>query len=357
METCPKIKQYKTMKLIISNLIRNVTFFLSNSIKNIGDWPYETKKFITKIKLWIYDQFIMFEDIVETNIGLGKQHLHNGDIKDAILRFKIVRWLFDKENEEVHYYLGWCYFLTGDKKLALENLSKAGKYDDIGLKKFVENPQSSKLVPHEVWHKIQEYRLADANEAYFATDFYKNPIEIPVEFVNQYLFAIQEMNPKAKILDLGAATGLVGVYLDHKISANYNITALDEHSAFLEYMKELRGERGAIYDNVEFGSLHKIKNLFGKKKYDHIFSFNSLKFTQDLSEYFKAISNALEKNGCFAIMLPLAKKTEWSEKNLSYVYEKSFIEKQLKLAKFDIVSIKEWSLYKKGNYVSFICKK
>lgn len=345
------------MKIIISNMLRNIALFLSSMFKNLADLPYDFRENMVKFRLHINDQFLKFENITETNIELGLQHLNNGDIKDAILRFKIARWLFDKENPEIHYYLGWCYFLQGQQDLALKALEKAKDSDKVKLKNFLEKANNIDLVPHEIWHKMKEYTIIDSREKYFAKDFYSRIVELPAEFISHFLLTVQELKPRAQILDLGAATGMMGSFLDYKITASYELTAIDEHQIYLEYMKDLRGERGFIYDKTILASLHKFKNIFAKKKYDIILSFDSLSFVKDLASYFKVINSGLEKEGVFAILLPLANDTVWSCKELSYIYEKPYIEKQLELAKFEIISIKEWSLYKKGKYGAFICKK
>jgi tetratricopeptide (TPR) repeat protein len=345
------------MKLIITNIVRNITSSISYILRNLIDLPYDFRNNMVRLRLFINDQFLKFENITETNIDLGLEHLRNGDIKDAILRFRIARWLFEKDSPEIHYYLGWCYFLNGNKDMALKTLEKAKSQDTVGLKTFIENPEKCDFVPHEIWFKLREYTMVDSRDKYYAKDFYNKVVELPLEFISHFLLTIQELKPKSQILDLGAATGIIGSYLDYQISADYEITAVDEHQVYLEYAKDLRGERGFVYDKNILESLHKIKNIFTKKKYDVVLSFDGLSFVRNLTSYFKIIHTGLSKEGIFTLLLPTGKKTEWSPKGLSYIYDKSDIEKQLGLAKFDIVSIKEWSLYKKGKYVSFICKK
>lgn len=345
------------MKLIISNIIRNIASFVTYIFNNLAYLPYDIKDQMRKIRLFINDQFLKFENITETNIQLGLEHLRNGDIKDAILRFRIAKWLFDKENPELHYHLGWCYFLNGQKDMALKALAKSKDQDKVGLKKFIENPEKCNYVPYEIWSKMKEYTMIDSRDKYFAEDMYRNITELPLEFVSHFLTTIQELRPRSQILDLGAATGLVGSYLDYKINVDYDITGVDEHKIYLNYMKDLRGERGFVYNRAISGSLHKIKDIFAKKKYDVVLSFDSLSFVQDLGNFFKPVNSGMAKDGIFAVLLPVGKQNAWSISDLSYMYDKSFVEKQLELAKFEIVSIKEWTLRKKGKYVSFICKK
>ena len=87
-------------------MLKNVIGFISNMIEGIFDLPNAMKSGILRLKLFVKDQILKFENLTETNLELGKYHLHNGNINDAMIRFRIAGWLLRKDNPEIHYWLG-----------------------------------------------------------------------------------------------------------------------------------------------------------------------------------------------------------------------------------------------------------
>lgn len=305
----------------------------------------------------INDQFLKWENVIETNIDLGKYHLKCGNVRDAIMRFKIARFFFDKENHEIHYWLGWCYFIQNKYELAKECLRKAGKSDEIKLGQFLEKADVQKEVPREIWHNIREITLCEGDEKYFSKDLYNNNIDMPLEYIEFFLNSVEELVHKPRILDYGCGNGLAGSYLDYKIDKEYIIDGVDSEEICLDYVKTIRGERGYVYDNVEKAYLDNPDKIFEKKKYDIIFSFNSLSFKTDLSSILKSFNKNLTRQGLVSVLLPTSSKTSWDGARRSYSFNTDEISEQFRLAKFDIIDIKEWSLGKNKKYVSIVARK
>jgi SAM-dependent methyltransferase len=345
------------MNNILSNVFKRLLTFLSN----IGEYIFNIKYIFTsaqqKLILFIHDQKMKFSNLTETNIELGKYHLHTGHIKDAILRFRIAKILFDKNNPEIDYWLGWCYFLKPDYELAKDYLNHAKEADIDGLGNFIRNPEAVSEVPPSIWPMIRSISILQGNSKYSALDFYSKPIELPLEFIEFFLNNIKELPTGIKILDFGCASGLIGSYLDYKTDAEYYITGVDEYELFIDYIKNLRGERGFIYNKTAQIPISNVEDIIKNEKYDIIFSFDSLAFVKNFSKYFTSFYEALNKNGCFTILLPCSNKTSWDPIKRNFVYDRDDISEQLKLAKFDIDDIKEWSLGRQGSYIAFICKK
>jgi SAM-dependent methyltransferase len=358
MKTWPEIKSLLIrMNNIISNIFKRLAEFFSNITDYITDIPDILQELKQKLTLFIHDQKMKFGNLTETNIDLGKYHLHTGHIKDAILRFRIAKMLFDKDNPEINYWLGWCYFLKPDYQLAIDYLNQGKAADTDGLGDFIKNPDAVEEVPQSIWSMLRSLTILEGNSKYSAVDFYNKPIEIPLVFIEFFLSNVKELPRGVRILDFGCSSGLAGSYLDYKTDAEYYITGVDEHELFIDYIKNLRGERGFIYNKTVQSPISKVEDIINTEKYDVILSFDSLAYVKNFSRYFKSFYQALNKNGFFAILLPCSNKTIWDPSKRSFVYNSNDIAEQLKLAKFDIMDIKEWSLGRRGSYVAFTCKK
>ncbi len=358
MKTCSEIKSLlNQMNNILSNLFRRILNLLAIVTDYVMNIPYLFKNSKQRIEIFIHDQIMKFRNLGQTNIELGKYHLHSGHIKDALLRFRIAKMFFDKDNPEIDYWLGWCYFLTGDYLLATTHLNSAKKEDIVGLGKFISDPEVVDEVPHEIWHMLRSITIFEGNEKYSAKDFYNKPIELPLQFIEFFLKNAEDLPVGLKLLDFGCATGLVGSYLDYKTDAQYYITGVDEHELFIDYIKNIRGERGFVYNKTSQANLLDVETIVKDEKYDAIFSFDSLSFVKKFSRYFKSFYQALNKGGYFVLLLPCSNKTIWDPRKKSFMYDSNDLSEQLKLAKFDIMDIKEWSLGRQGSYVAFVCVK
>ncbi|MGV2432153.1 MAG UNVERIFIED_CONTAM: class I SAM-dependent methyltransferase [Rickettsiaceae bacterium] len=345
------------MTNIITNFSKKIASFVLELYNTIRDMPKLYRESLVELKLFIRNQIFKLQNITETNIELGKYHLNNGDIGDAILRFKIAKLLFDKENPVINYWLGWCYFLKADYNLTLKFLSDIKSLEANNLKNFIKDADNIKEVPNDIWHMIKSSTLSGLGSKYYVSNLYNKPIDMPTEFMEFALAHIEEIPNNTKILDFGASKGFVGALLDYKTDAKYSIAGMDDLEIFVSYIKEIRGERGVVYDEMLYRNLHDPKAAVKGQKYDIIFSFDSLAFVRDFSKYFTSFYESLNREGYFVILLPKGTTSGWNPKNMSYKYKQSDIESQLNLAKFNIMAIKEWSLGKEKTYISFICKK
>lgn len=67
------------------------------------------------------------QDLRQTNFNLGRQHLKNGKLSEAILRFRIIKKIWP-DFYDAHYELAYCLALKGKfnkAKKILEDLLKA----------------------------------------------------------------------------------------------------------------------------------------------------------------------------------------------------------------------------------------
>lgn len=346
----------KEENYMIYKAIRYTKALILDFLEYFTSIPKHVRGMTQAITIFIHDQRIKFQNILETNIELGKHHLFRGKISDALFRFKIAHFLFDPQNKEINYWLGWCYFFKSKYDIAIPYLEDSKEEDRYGLCDFIKHHDTAKEVPERLWNIIQSISIAEYDDRYYIKDLYGHYTDLPLEFVQFCLENIKEIPDGTDIMDYGCGTGLVGSMLDQIVSSEYKISAVENVEIFVDYVGKIMGDRGRVYDHVFNSSLHNIQNMFASKKHNIIFSFDSMAFTKELDAHFKAFNKGLHKSGHVALLLPLASKTEasktrWSKANKSFVYAENDVVEQLKLAGFDILAIKKWKL---GGNKSFI---
>lgn len=305
--------------------------------------------------LLIAEQKAKFRNILATNIDLGKHHLFSGRISDALLRFRIAHLLFDTNNKEINYWLGWCYFFKSDYETAIAYLEDSKEHDKHHLINLIKNNHTIQTVAEPLWHIMQPIRVSAHHDNYYRNNSHTSLIDLPSDFIKLCMNNIKTINNGSEILDYGCNLGMVGSILDTIISSKYHLSAIEDIEIFADYTQHLIGERGHIYDQITNISLYDAHKSLAAKKYDLITSFDNLIFTQDLTTYFKSFHRALTKNGHLAILLPLSDKTGWSIDNQSFVFNENDLKSQLKLAEFNILDIKKWKLSADRSFIAFIC--
>lgn len=201
----------------IVNIFRNILCFFSDMMSSTINLPRTFKNYMAQFRIYLSHQDIKFQNIVKTNIELEKYHLKTGYIKDAIIRFKIAQFFFDRDNPEIHYWLGWCYFLQGKYDKAVKSLKKGNKSDEVKLAKFLENIDSETEIPRQIFEDLREITQCEGNKKYYSKDLYSNNIELPMEYMEFFLSSIEKLTHKPKILDYGCGSGLAGSYLDYQL--------------------------------------------------------------------------------------------------------------------------------------------
>lgn len=283
-----------------------------------------------------------------TNLDLAIYHMNNGNISDAILRLKILDFIISPNDEEVFGLLAFCYLAKGNKAKALDYINKTSeKHDPLGLKAFLTNNDLTEI-PVQIHN---EYRKICAE--LYIPKWRSYEIYIPKLFVTSLFAAIEELPARCKILDLGTSAGLIGAELDYKLEKNYSLTGVDNIKELTKHTKH--GKRN-LYDELLDLSVKEFLLQEHSKKYNIITSFCSLDFAKDLSSYFVKIKKILAVNGYFALLLQTDSKSYLNRAENNFVYVKSDIEKQLRLANFEILDIKGWRISRSIFYNIFIVK-
>jgi len=98
------------------------------------------------------------KDLSKTNYELGIKHLENGNLREAIFRFKITK-KFWPENYEAYYELIYCLIMEGDfeeaQKVIEELLEKRPDYKEKIDQLFLQ-PEEELGAPEELKGELRE---------------------------------------------------------------------------------------------------------------------------------------------------------------------------------------------------------
>jgi tetratricopeptide (TPR) repeat protein len=294
---------------------------------------------------------INLKDLRTSNLRLGIIHLKLGNINDAIMRLKMVTKFFGPKDATAHYYLGWAYFIKDNYTKAQENLKLGQKEDKENLASFIQNIDSVKEVPSEIWLK---YRELTAKRECDKWQVCNN--QMPKEFIAKLFDELGELPKDCQILDLGAGDGAIGRVIDNKLHKNYRLTGTQDLEDLQIKIRHLEEDGKQIYDDLISDSVAVfLKN--NKASYHIIISFDSLGFTSNLQPYFNQIHKLTKQDGFLALLLRSSDKTTWDQKIGAFIYSSQDVVDQLKLADFNIVNISEWTVSRSNDYKMFICRK
>jgi len=99
-------------------------------------WEERKAEIVPQVKKWM-ESFLeecskaqgKLKNLPETNYRLGLYHMKQGNLSDAIMRFKMVTSLLAPNRADAYYNLGRCLALKGEKGAAIEALRKAISLD------------------------------------------------------------------------------------------------------------------------------------------------------------------------------------------------------------------------------------
>lgn len=316
---------------------------------------------ITQIPSWFKQQlFCLFNDIkniryslknlASSNMDLGIYHMQNGNFRDAIFRFKLVKRFFEPGNKIVRYRLGWVYFLKQDHKNAVIQLAKAEQEDEVNLLAFIKSIDSAQYIPSNIYSL---YR--DLTAQLFIDKFNSNVVNIPKNLVLELNTNITDLPENYDILELGSNVGLLGNELQKRMQEQCSITAVETSSRMLELQNLYFPDR-QLYDAI-------IHNPIGEflennsKQYDIITSLDGLTFAKNLQETFANIFATLKPKGYFACVIGSSTATQLANSCSEFTYNSQKISVLLHDIGFNILSFKEINLEIKNNYAIFICRK
>ena len=286
----------------------------------------------------------------QTNIDLGIYHIKNGNFNDAILRFKLISNFLSPNDALADYFLGWCYFFKHKYSKALEYFLISKDIDNIGLVSFLQNKEYVDIIPIGIW---QKYRELNAKAEGMKWD--DKSLDIPRLFVKELCDVVDALPKNCHMLDLGSGLGFIGAEISQKLHRGYHLTGVEDIEWMVEFAMNL-DYGGRVYDAMHRQTIQEFLNT-NEEKYDIITNLCSLGYAKNLGESFAQIYKRLNPLGHFAILLPTNSSTGLNLDICSFEYSRSDVEKQLKLAAFNIVSIKEWRVGRFSTYTMFITNK
>ncbi|NDB81476.1 MAG: hypothetical protein EB127_01815 [Alphaproteobacteria bacterium] len=286
----------------------------------------------------------------EANVSLGKFHLQNGNLTDAVIRFTIIDKLFAPKDPENLFWLGFTFMAQKKYAKALKLLEN-NPHDKIGLAYYIANMSSIGKIPKEI---SQEY------EAVFRKIKYERYYTHQVNLFERFTSAILPLLPSKK-KTLNDKYAALEIYSNPFWAEEFskflpNNSALDA----LNFNPEVAGiaksynSKANIYREIFLSE--DIASASLKYKYDFVVAFDSLSRSTDLSAAFKVVKSLLVPNGFFAFVLPKGDKVTIEPNMNHFVYSKDYIQENLKIANLHIANLVTVSITKAQQYFIIIAR-
>lgn len=292
-----------------------------------------------------------FHKLAENNYKLGLVHLERGNLKDAILRFRMVGW-FEPGHAPAWYQLGRAYLLNNRTSAAVAAFRKAlrinPKNEEAGYMLAV--ALGGNAIPADLPKKIP-VSLAIPHFDRMAAAYTGEQIDI-YKYSGHVLLgnAVKEAVSKGRvdhvILDLGVGTGLCGPEL-RPISAQ--LVGVDFSTRMLGEAMKLEDAAGKkIYDALVRREIHEYLRESAAQAYDVIAAANTLNYIGELRPLFVQVAQALKEGGLFAFTADIQKDgLDFAFKPLEgrFHFGKSYLTMTANLAGLKPVKLEEASVY------------
>lgn len=311
----------------------------ANKTKSL--WNY-IHKFYLDYMISFQVIFEKLKNLPETNYKLGLFHLHEGNIYDARLRFKIVL-LLNKNHLMACYKLGYTYLVVGESEKAAQYFIRCLKIKpDFAEAQYMiatidKKQQSPSFIPITIIEEFFDDLAPNYQKNFVEQKGYKGHILL---FESIESADIQHLD-KLEVLDVGCGTGLCGVYFKEKISIDF-LTGIDISAGMLMQAKQAKVQGKPAYDNLlktDFNSYL----LNSEKKFHIIMSACSLHYANDLEAIITHFNKMLYPKGILAFSVEKSSVNDivLNEKMENFSYSKSYLENAANKAGFSKVIINE----------------
>lgn len=290
-------------------------------------------------------------DFNNTNLRLGKYHLFNKNINDAIFRFWLVEKIFDPDNPEACYYLGWCFMKKGNYEKALEYLEKAKDADKVNLEQFVKNIDSVQILPENIEAILRDILAED-----FIDRFINKEEFVPTELINELNVYTVSLPEEYTVLELGSNIGLGGVEIRKKLPEEFNLIGVENSEIMSKLANSLKQDNGEeIYNEFFNVSIPKFLEQ-DHNYYNLIISLDGFAFTSNLQGLFIKIKHRLAKDGTFAFVTKTNSSTYLDKNLMEFYHDITNIRQALQKSSFEIVQERQLRLDKSSSFSIFIAK-
>ena len=257
--------------------------------------------FLARPAAWYREAREKMQDIPGTNYALGCRFAEQGELRDAIFRFRLVARL-QPDHPHVWYQLGCCYYRRGDYALAADALRKS----------LVQDPT----------HQDAIYMLAAANPAMVPPGL--RPTRMPRAMVLSFFSGqarrydeVEQQNgykpgavaeaarPYLKpahttLLDLGCGTGLAARAWR---SGMGSITGLDLTPAMLEGARAAQGQGRALYDTLIEADIAAPVPEVADASADIVLAVNVAGYVGDAAPLLQIARRSLKPGGLFILTI------------------------------------------------------
>lgn len=272
------------------------------------------KKVKHKINRVLNDAKVKLQDIPQANFDLGKYHMVNGNIKDAIFRFKLVSML-RPDNMKAFYYLGRSHILDGNNKKAQKAFDKLAEQGVLAqeveyfLNRF-ERPDDIKAIPESMIDEI-----CNVYFGYYRKDYLNNGYVGHQILVNELFNYLDMQNNRLNILDLGCGYGQCGL-LFKESSLNNKITGIDLSKFAIKKTSAVTFQNSNVYADVQNIEITQFLSN-NTEKFDVIIADRSVNLIGDLENFANLVKRNLNENGKFAVVFDEMELNDFGE-DLNY---------------------------------------
>lgn len=313
----------------------------------------------TRIKGFYQEVCSKSKNLSKTNYDLGMFHMKNGNLSDAIMRFKLV--IFMKgETGMLYYNLGRCYNSMDKQQKAEEALLKS--------KSFALDPVQIMLVDYELAHlNASKYKPPAFIPLPYVAEYFDNlardlksgTIAMPYYGESMIIRTIlaEVGSNELNMLDLGSGFGRIAEFARKKLNIA-KITAIDISKEMANYANELMGDSEKVYDIVLNTDFTKYLPTV-EEKFDLITAIESFSYLGDLTSILKHCANALESKGHLVLSLPLSNAKQFHlDKSLEFfTYSKEYLQTKLEEAGFTHIMMDELNINEDTIVIECICLK
>lgn len=291
-----------------------------------------------------------FHNLYETNLNLGIYHLESGNIRDAIIRFRIMTILFNKHEliGEVYKWLVWSYFIAEQENKAIYWIKKNNSIKEEELFNLITNKKLEAKLERIPLSIIRNYN--DITAGYYHNKYYKKDLSLSNIFIRDLLVEIKEYDGKLNILEIGSGVGIIGNELYNYIDQEkYTITALESSTKRIKIAKKLGRYSRVLEQDIEEFLLSNTKENF-----DLIICFLSLTFLRSNTKILKDMKNILADKGYLALLMPISDVT--ARKSISFTYSQNDLYKNVEESNYNIISKNQYNL-NKNRYEKLLLQK
>ncbi len=330
----------------------NNSYDNSNIKHNISDISHHFIDLYEDMKILFKESREKIKDLITTNFNLGIYHFKQGNITDAIFRFKLVIY-FRPTELMAYYYLAKCMIIKNNSEKAIDILKKSiesgyGSKESIYLLATLDRSQAHPeyipltIIENYFDNEALEFKKANTIEADHSNS--KILFKICAEIIEK------ENKSIINIIDLGCGNGVSSLYFKEKFPSS-NISGIDLSQEMINLSKKLKIQQIPVFDDLTKTEMMDFLNTTSKK-FDLITASNSLHYQKDLTSILNLARKALSDGGimAFSIEKSDSAKVDLNNSMKNYCFDRSIIETSIGNAKFNQLHISEHQINDHENY-------